>query len=319
MQHFRSFEEAAFQHAFATIGTFDGVHRGHQAILVPLVEAAHASQNPAVVVTFSPHPMQVLRGIRAPMCLTTADERAVLLGSLGIDAVITLTFDQALAALSAEEFMRPMNAHLGLRQLWVGHDFALGRNRQGDIAMLRELGKHMGYTVHVIDEITLPVDGSGVNNPSDTRISSSRIRALVRDGGVEQAALMLGRPYSMRGTVMHGDGRGRGLGFPTANVAFPQEKILPAYGVYVTWVWVAGRRLPSVTSVGVRPTFANSAPIPTVEAYLIDFDEDLYGQTMQVDFLTFLRPELKFNSVQALIDQMQQDTQHAREALRHAL
>lgn len=319
MQHLCSFNEAAFQHAFATIGTFDGVHRGHQAILDPLVEAAHASQNPAVVVTFSPHPMQVLREIREPMCLTTADERAALLGKLGIDAVITLTFDASLAALTAEEFMRPLTTHLGLSQLWVGHDFALGRNRQGDIAMLRVLGERMGYTVHVIDEVTLPLAGSGANNTGDTRISSSRIRALVRDGAVEQAAQMLGRPYALHGMVMHGDGRGRGLGFPTANVAFPPEKILPAYGVYVTWVWVAGKRLPSVTSVGVRPTFASLAPVPTVEAYLIDFDDDLYGQTVQVDFLTFLRPELKFNSVQALIDQMQQDTQHAREVLNHAL
>jgi riboflavin kinase / FMN adenylyltransferase len=308
MEHFHSFEEASIKNAWATIGTFDGVHRGHQAILMPMVQAAHAAGNPVVVVTFFPHPVTVLRGIQEPISLTTPDERAHLLGALGVDAVITLTFDRALASLTAEEFMRMMNARLGLRQLWVGDDFALGRNRQGDIPTLRAIGDQLGYTLHVTSEVD--VDGE--------RVSSSLIRGLVRKGEVAQAARLLGRPYSLAGPVAHGDGRGRGLGFPTANVDYWPGKISPAYGVYVTWTWVDGQRIPSVTSVGVRPTFDPPGSTPRVEAFLIDYEANLYDRPVSVEFLKFLRPELRFSSVQALIDQMVLDTQNAREVLAHA-
>jgi riboflavin kinase/FMN adenylyltransferase len=307
MEHLQSFEQAALQGAWATIGTFDGVHRGHQAILAPMVQQAHAAGSPAVVVTFSPHPMVVLRGIKEPICLTTPEERAQLMGELGVDVVITLTFDRALASLSAEEFMQMMSPHLGLRRLWVGHDFALGRNRQGDLPTLHAIGERLGYTVHVTDEI----------QAGGERISSSLIRDLVRKGDVLTASQLLGRPYGLEGPVAHGDRRGRELGFPTANVAYPPQKITPAYGVYATWTWVNGQRYPSVTSVGVRPTFDPPDTSPRVEAFLIDFSADLYDQTARVDFLEFLRPELRFASAQALIDQMVLDTQNAREVLDH--
>ena len=153
MQHFHSFEELGLNESWATIGTFDGVHRGHQAILSPMIQQAHQAGVPAAVVTFYPHPVTVLRGINEPMCLTSPDERAHLLGELGIDVVLTLKFDRALAAWTAEEFMRQMREHLGLSRLFVGHDFALGRNRQGDIPRLREIGAQMGYTVEVTDEV----------------------------------------------------------------------------------------------------------------------------------------------------------------------
>lgn len=308
MEHFQSFDAVHLTNAWATIGTFDGVHRGHQAILAPMVQQAHAVGNPAVVVTFFPHPVVVLRGVQDPISLTTSEERARLLGKLGIDAVITLTFDRALAALTAEEFMRKMSAHLGLRQLWVGDDFALGRNRQGDIPTLRAIGERLGYMVHVTGEVDI----------NGERVSSSLIRSLVRKGEVAQAARMLGRPYVLEGPVTHGDGRGRDLGFPTANVDYWQGKITPAYGVYATWTWVDGKRLPSVTSVGVRPTFDPPDSTPRVEAYLIDFAGDLYTQPVRVEFLEFLRPELRFSSVQALIDQMVLDTKNAREVLADA-
>ncbi len=305
MEHVHSFEETALKNAWATIGTYDGVHRGHQAILIPLIRAAHAAGSPAAVVTFFPNPVVVLRGIDGDICLTTPDERAELMGQLGIDTVITLTFDRALASLTAEEFMRQMSDHLGLRALWVGHDFALGRNRQGDIPTLRALGEQMGYTIHVTDEVQ--VDGE--------RVSSSQIRALIRNGEIEQANQMLGRPYRLEGPVIHGDGRGRELGFPTANIAYWNGKVTPAYGVYATWTWVDDRRIPSVTSVGVRPTFDPPGSPPRVEAYLIDFDADLYNRPLRIEFLNFLRPELRFNSAQALIDQMMLDTQNARAVL----
>lgn len=311
MKHFQSFDEAAhsaLQHAWATIGTFDGVHRGHQAILAPLAQAAHAADSPAVVVTFFPNPVVVLRGLTDPIYLTTPDERARLMGDLGIDAVITLTFDRTLAGWTAEHFMRQMSTSINLRHLWVGHDFALGRNRQGDIPTLRAIGEQLGYSVHITEEVRMEGE----------RISSSLIRGLVRQGEVAQAARMLGRPYSLTGPVAHGDGRGRTLGFPTANVAYWPGMIAPAYGVYATWTWVDGKKLPSVTSVGVRPTFDPPDLTPRVEAFLMDFEGDLYDREARVEFLEFLRPELRFNSVQALIDQMVIDTQNAREVLAHA-
>lgn len=309
MIHYRSFDSVQLHNAWATIGTFDGVHRGHQAILAPMVEQAHAAGSPAVVVTFSPHPIVVLRGIDEPMCLTTPEERASLLGDLGIDVVITLTFDKALAALSAEDFMQQMSDHLNLRQLWVGSDFALGRGRQGDIPTLQRIGEQLRYQVHVTSEIS----------QSGERISSSRIRRTIREGNVAEAAHLLGRPYNIEGLVVHGDHRGRELGFPTANIGYNPNKILPAYGVYATWAWIGdAERVPSVTSVGIRPTFDYPNPQPKVEPYLIDFSGDLYGKALRIAFLQFLRPELRFDSAQSLINQMVQDTQNAREVLANA-
>jgi riboflavin kinase / FMN adenylyltransferase len=313
MIHFRSFEEVNLNNSFATIGAYDGVHRGHQVILKSLVQSAHAAGCPAVVVTFFPHPVVVLREISDSIYLNTPEERAALLGELGVDAVLTLPFDRAMAAWSAEEFMQKMSERLGLRELWIGDDFALGRDRQGNIPTLREIGKKLGYSVHVIDEVS----GSG------QRISSRRIRELVRQGEVAQAAELMGRPYALQGLVTHGYGRGRGLGFPTANVAYWPGKITPAFGVYATWTWINGeqgqkKRISSVTSVGVRPTFDPPDAPPRVEAYLIDFEGDLYDQEVRVEFLEFLRPELRFDSAQTLINQMVIDTKNAREVLAHA-
>ena len=334
MNHFRSIQEIeaflkegrtfttgrkfAFNHTadsdgalrtWATIGSYDGVHLGHQAILKTMAEQAHAAGAAAVVITFHPHPVVVLRGVSQPIYLTTPDERAQLMHDLGIDAVLTLTFDRALAGLTAEEFMGQIVSPLRLEQLWVGQDFALGRNRQGDIPTLREMGQRMGYTVNVIDLVELP--GTG-------KISSSRIREVIRTGTVAEAAQMLGRLYSLDGPVMHGEARGRNLGFPTANVGYWEEKVAPALGVYATWAWVGQNRYPSVTNVGLNPTFTDQLTKPRVEAYLIDYSGDLYDQEMRLEFLEFLRPELRFDSVEALIDQMQIDTQRAREVLAHA-
>lgn len=311
MDQYRSLDEVRLDQAWVTIGAFDGVHLGHQAILRPMAAAAHAAGNPAVVVTFYPNPVVVLRGVQEPTLLTPPEERARLMGALGIDAVITLTFDRALAAQPAEEFMQALHRALGLRQLWVGHDFALGHDRQGDIPALQAIGERLGYQVHVTGEVL--VDGQ--------RISSRQIREWVRQGEIRAANHFLGRAYAMQGPVVHGDHRGQQLGFPTANVAFPSDQIVPAFGVYATWLSLEGDeslyRLPAVTNVGLRPTFDPPILAPRVESYLIDFQGDLYGRTARVEFLDFLRPELKFNSAQALIDQMILDTQQAREALSH--
>lgn len=309
MQHFHSLEGLELHRSWVTVGMFDGVHRGHQAILAALAKEAHDAGSLAVVVTFYPHPMVVLRNIEQPQYLTSPEERAYLLGTLGIDAVVTLSFDHHLAALSAAEFMKLLCDHLNLQQLWVGSDFALGRNRQGDVQTLRLLGDDLGYKLQVIPDVTL----------DHARISSSQIRKLIHEGNVAQASRALGRPYTIEGSVIHGDHRGRQLGFPTANLKYWPHKILPPNGVYATWAWInriespPGERIPAVSNIGVRPTFQGTEA--RIEAHLINFDRDLYGKTIYLEFVEFLRPEMRFPSIDALVNQITADRQSAQEIL----
>lgn len=308
MQHLNSLDHLRLDHTWATIGSFDGVHRGHQAIIHNMVAGAHQAGAKAVVVTFFPHPAVVLRGPQGPFFLTTPDERAKLLEELGVDVVVTLHFDRQMAALSAEEFMRKIHDHLGLRRLFVGFDFALGRGREGNVERLRQLGEQMGYTLEVTQSIEI----------GGETVSSSRIRALLTHGSVDEAATLLGRPYSLTGEVIHGDGRGRSLGIPTANISVWQERIIPAVGVYATWAVVDGERLPSVTNIGVRPTFENQPVFARVETHLMDFDRDLYGKSVKLEFIQYLRREQRFPSVEHLLEQIHQDIQQSREVLAHA-
>ncbi len=201
--------------------------------------------------------------------------------------------------------MRLMVDHLGLRQLWAGFDFALGRNREGNIPTLRTLGQEMGYQLRVIPEVTV----------EDMHVSSSRIRALIKEGQVAQAAVLLGRHYTLTGPVIHGDGRGKGIGIPTANIDYWSEKMIPANGVYATWAWVDRQRLPSVTNIGTRPTFQGTGA--RVETHLMQYDRDLYGKSVTLEFLEFIRPEEKFPSIDALVAQIQQDKRTAEEILSH--
>jgi riboflavin kinase/FMN adenylyltransferase len=308
MQHLYSLENLHLKSTWVTIGAFDGVHRGHQALIRPLVEAAHQAGREVVVVTFFPHPVVVLRGLKGPFYLNSPEERAELLGELGVDYVVTLNFTRQVAALSAREFIELIAAHLGLERLWVGYDFALGRNRQGDIPTLRELGKEFGYQVEVVSKVDL----------NSEVVSSSRIRSLLGQGDVSQAARLMGHWYSFSGRVIHGDGRGKSLGIPTANLDYSPERILPAFGIYATWTWVDGVRYSSVTNVGIRPTFKNINNNVQIEAYLMDFDRDIYDTTIRLDFVEYLRQEERFENIQALVDQMHKDVQKAREVLPNA-
>ena len=303
MLHFHSLEGLELHNTWATIGMFDGVHVGHQSILAPLAQDAHAADCQAAVLTFFPHPVEVLRGTQEALYLTTPEERAEQMGRLGIDTVITLAFTRELAATSAGAFIQKLCDHLGMRQLWVGSDFALGRDRQGDIPTLRRLGEELGYSVKVISEVTV----------GSARVSSSQIRALIKAGQVDQAAQALGRLYSLEGPVVLGDQRGRQLGFPTANLAPWPQKVLPANGVYATWAWVNDQRLQAVTNVGTRPTFAGVEK--RIEAHLIDFNQDIYGQPLKLEFVELLRPEQRFVSIDALIAQITFDKQRAQERL----
>ncbi len=288
-----------------TIGSFDGVHLGHQAIIRRLVDGAHSQGLQAAAITFFPHPSKVLRGDGSPFYLSTPEERAEILAGLGVDLTITLRFDKELASFSADQFMGLLSEHLGLKQLLVGHDFALGRGREGNYEKLKNLGLKYHYAIEAQPPLT--VNGE--------MVSSSRIRELVGQGSMALAAAYLGRWYSVQGSVVPGDGRGRTIGIPTANLDIWHERLLPTNGVYATFVRVNGVNYPSVTNVGLRPTFENLAPVPRVETHVLDFKQDLYGMNLRLDFVKFLRPEQRFPSIQALIDQIQADIMQAKEIL----
>jgi riboflavin kinase/FMN adenylyltransferase len=299
-----SFQELHLQNSWLTIGVFDGVHRGHQQIIRKLVAGAHAAGTQAVVLTFWPHPATVL-GNRDFKCLTMPDERLQLLSALDVNVAIVQTFDVSLAGTSASDFVDQLKEHLGFERLLIGYDFALGKGREGDAARLTAMGKEVSYEVEVIPALG---DESGV-------ISSTEIRKLVATGNVAEAAVLLGHCYGLHGEVIHGDSRGRELGFPTANIAYPVEKILPANGVYACRVWIDGASFSSAVNVGVRPQFHDKADKPLVEAYIMDFNRDLYGQDIRLEFVARLRDELKFSSVDVLVAQMHRDVARAQEIL----
>lgn len=313
MIHTHSLDELTLKNAWLTIGIFDGVHRGHQEILRPLVSGAHQAGEPAVVITFTPHPAVVLGGIADFKSLTTPEERLSLLESLGVDIVITHTFSCEFAEQTAEEFMRRVVRSLGLGHLIIGYDTALGRGREGNAVRLAEIGKMMGYTVQTVPPLS---DKRGV-------LSSTRIRHSIATGHVSAAAGDLGRYYDITGPVVHGDGRGHKINVPTANIQAPRGKIIPANGIYACWAWLEGsgsvsakrNRVQAATNVGVRPTFTPDLPAPAIEAHLLDFNRDLYGQQIRLEFVEYLRPEEKFASVEALVKQIQEDVDLTREIL----
>jgi riboflavin kinase/FMN adenylyltransferase len=305
MQINYSIEEAQFNNAWVTVGIFDGIHRGHQEILRALVRRANDAGDPALVLTFDPHPAIVLSGRTDFKMLTTLDERLELLEGLGVNGVIVQTFNQEFADQTAAEFMNRLVKVLGLRNLLIGYDTALGRGREGNGERLTEIGKELGYAVQTIPPL---VDEHGI-------ISSTRIRQSITAGQVSAAAKDLGRYYTMTGPVVHGDGRGHLIQVPTANIAFPHSKVLPANGIYAGWAWVNGKKYPAATNVGVRPTFIPNLPAPTIEAHLLDFNRDLYGQHVTMEFVEYLRPEQKYDSVEALLDQIRMDVARTRDVL----
>ncbi len=307
MIHVHSLNQLDLQNSWLTVGVFDGVHRGHQQIIRKLTVGAHSESVPAVVLTFDPHPAVVL-GRGEVKSLTTPDERADLLGSLGVDIVITHSFDSEVSNLTAHEFIARLKEHAGISHLLMGYDFALGKGREGDVTRLAELGREMDYTTDVIEAVS---DESGV-------ISSTEIRKLVSVGDVADAAKLLGRNYSLRGPVIHGDGRGRKLEIPTANIEYPKDKVIPVNGIYACWAWVDNEKYLSAVNIGINPTFTPDKQTPNVEAYILDFDRNIYGKDVRIEFVTRLRDELKFDSVKALVEQIQKDIAKVREVLRAA-
>lgn len=293
-----------------TIGNFDGLHWGHQAIMETVVRRAADLGGEAVVYTFEPHPRVVLQPDRAPRMLMTLDQKLEHFESLGADIVIVESFDLAFARTQPSVFIeRYIHEMIRPKEVYVGYDFHYGHDREGSMRMLTETGPRLGFSVTIVPEVT--VGGRDVN--------SSRIRDLIEAGEVEEARTLLGRPFAVRGDVVHGDHRGRELGFPTANLASGNE-VLPASGVYTGRLRVLDAEvaspegLPAVANVGVRPTFGGSTGIVT-EVHLLDFEGDLYGRSVEFEFGDRLRPETRFDGADALRSQIQRDLQEARRRL----
>lgn len=304
MQHVHSLEELALKNSHLTIGVFDGVHRGHQQIIRKLTGDAHAQGAPAVVLTFDPHPAGVLSD-HDIKCLTTPEERADLLGKLGVDFVITQRFTRDLSIVTAAEYMARLQKGLGLSRLLIGYDFALGKGREGDATRLAELGREMDYSVEVIPALS---DESGV-------ISSTEIRKLVRTGNVTEAAKLLGHNYMVSGEVIHGEGRGKKINFPTANIDYPKQKAIPSNGIYACWGYLGSEKFMAATNVGFNPTFTPERQVPSLEAYLLDFDRDIYGEELKLEFVGRIRDELRFDSVEALIGKIYEDVEMTKRML----
>ncbi|HUF00501.1 MAG TPA: bifunctional riboflavin kinase/FAD synthetase [Anaerolineales bacterium] len=304
MRHYRSLEEVNLQNSWLTVGVFDGVHLGHQQLIKKLTAGAHANDAPAVVLTFEPHPASVLGGhdIR---CLTRPDERAGLLGKLGVDVVITERFTRELSAVTAYDFMSRLTRGLGLKHLLVGYDFALGKGREGNATRLTEIGTELGYEVEAVPALS---DESGV-------ISSTEIRKLIEVGNVAEAARLLGYLYSLHGPVIRGDGRGRTIDVPTANIAYPGEKMIPAMGIYACWAYLNDKRYRAATNIGTNPTFTPDKQTPNVEAHLLDFRQEIYGEDVRLEFVARLRNELKFDSVEDLLEQIWKDVDETKRIL----
>jgi riboflavin kinase/FMN adenylyltransferase len=242
-----------------------------------------------------------------PLFLTTPEERAALLGELGVGAVITYPFNVATSQMSALEFMSQLHQHLGIRQLFVGENFALGKGREGNVSRLREIGEDLGYSVNIVPAV---MNG-------DVVISSSQIRSLLLEGDVVHAARLLGRSYMITGHVVHGDDRGKLLGIPTANLSIWAERTIPKVGVYVCRALVEGKYWGAVTNIGIRPTFENLPVTPRVEAHLLDFNDDIYNRQISLEFVARLRDEKRFLDIQSLIHQIHTDVDRAREILQN--
>lgn len=312
-----------FGPSVVTIGNFDGVHRGHVSVLSAMADDARAGGCRSVAVTFSPHPQLVHRPDAAPALITGDEDRLELLAQTGLDAVLLLRYTLDFARQTPEEFVRRYLVDgLRARTVVVGRDVRFGRDNSGDLATMAELGRRFDFDVEVIDDVTGPAGGS--DDPVHRRWSSSWVRELLQDGDVVGAAQVLGRPHRLRGVVVHGDARGRELGYPTANLAADSDGMVPADGVYAGWLRRSRTadgtplanepRLPAAISIGTNPTFDGVSR--RVEAYVLDrTDLDLYDQEVVLELVARLRPTLAFASVDELVEAMRGDVTRARQVL----
>ena len=291
--------------AIVTVGTFDGVHLGHWEVLQEICRRARATGGRSILVTFHPHPLRVVRPEHAPPLLTTLGEKREVLAESGLEYVVFLPFTRTLQRYPARRFVEEiLLGRIGMRELVIGYDHGFGRDREGGVDTLREIGQEMGFAVDVVEAYHL--EGEPV--------SSSRIRRLLGEGDAAAAARLLGRPYWLEGVVVRGERKGRELGFPTANIEVGDpEKMLPKEGVYAAYGWVRGERIPGLLHLGPRPTFPGFSP--TVELHLLDWSGDLYGDHLRVEVVDRIRDIRPFSSVDALIDAIRGDERDGRRIL----
>ncbi|HST60645.1 MAG TPA: bifunctional riboflavin kinase/FAD synthetase [Longimicrobium sp.] len=291
--------------AIVTVGTFDGVHRGHWEVLQEICRRARATGGRSILVTFHPHPLRVVRPEHAPPLLTTLAEKREVLAESGLEYVVFLPFTRTLQRYPARRFVEEiLLGRIGMKELVIGYDHGFGRDREGSVETLRQIGVEMGFAVDVVD--AFQVEGQPV--------SSSRIRRLLEEGDPKGAAQLLGRPYWLEGIVVRGEQKGRELGFPTANVQVGDpEKALPREGVYAAYGWVDGRRVPGLLHLGPRPTFPGFSP--TVELHLLDWSGDLYGRLLRVEVVDRIRDIVPFPSAEALIEAIRGDERDGRRML----
>ncbi|HXG36777.1 MAG TPA: bifunctional riboflavin kinase/FAD synthetase [Dehalococcoidia bacterium] len=285
-----------------TIGKFDGVHRGHKHLLASFKQEARNSGLASVALTLHPNPLTVLRPGTPVTYLCSLEERLALLRAQGLDRVGILSFTSELSQLSARDFVSLLIGELRMKLLFIGPDLALGRGREGSPDVLRRLGQELGFRVQIAPIL---IEG-------EEKVGSSAIRKALAAGDMESVAHFLGRPYALSGPVIVGDKRGRQLGYPTANIAVARDIAFPRFGVYITRAYLQGESFLSCTNIGVRPTFDDTDPAPTIETFILDFNGDIYGRELHIEVLHRLRDELKFESVPALIAAIEQDVAETR-------
>ena len=305
MQHLQDLSEVQLERSSLTIGSFDGVHLGHQDLLERMIKPAKELDLPVVVLSFFPHPSVVLRQRTPAFYITTPDEKAELLGKEGVDYVITQSFDLELSKVEAGEFLDRLAAQLGFVDLWAGEDFALGHQRRGNRHYLEQESRARNFQFHLVPPVLV---GGEV-------VSSTRVREALRSGDVARAATYLGRSFKLLGVVQEGAGRGKELGIPTANLKIWEERAYPAVGVYACIAEVDGVQKHAVTNIGFRPTFEDELKLPVIETHILDFERELYGQEVKLEFIDRLRDEIRFTGPEALLEQIEVDISHARSLL----
>ncbi len=292
-----------FTGSIITLGNFDGLHRGHQELIKMIIQRAKETASLSMVVTFRPHPLKILAPEKCPPLISIYEEKIELLEKLGIDVLVKIPFTHDFSAMEPHTFVKNVLCDLlGAKEIFVGFNYRFGKGRKGDIRMLKDLGKECGFLVREIEQVSL--DGEV--------ISSTLIRQLLKDGEVEHAAKLLGRLYALCGIVVKGDGRGRGLGFPTANIA-SKHAIIPRNGVYAVRLFVRDKYYNGIVNIGMRPTFETKSL--AIEVHIFDFDEDIYGEEITIYFISRIREEKKFQDAQSLINQIDADIIIAKDTL----
>ncbi len=306
MLHIRSLNELSLSKTHLTIGVFDGVHCGHQKIISALTKDAKKNGATSLVISFYPHPAAVLGKRQNVKYLTLPKEKAEILEKMDVDVLLTHPFSQKVAARSPKEFMKEILTHAKVEKLLIGYDFAFGKNRIGDANYLKSLGFELGYTLQTFQPIF----------NRDSVVSSSRVRDALVCGRVRDAHQLLARPYVLRGSVIRGDGRGRKINVPTANIEISSEKIVPKNGVYATFAVLNGTKHLAVTNIGIRPTFTPDKERANIETHILGFNRDIYGEELKLEFISHLRDEKKFGSVEELLGQIGDDIKKAEGLLR---